>query len=95
MAVSTRTYGPARVIMAIATIIAGILVLDILLVFANANPANDIVHFFSQVGSFFATPFKGLFQVKGHKQDILVNWGVAALVYLLAGGLLARLSRGL
>jgi hypothetical protein len=95
MAVTTRTYGPARVIMAIATIIAGILVLDILLVWANANPTNDIVHFFMRVGSFFATPFKELFQVHGHKQEMLVNWGIAALAYLLAGGILARLSRGL
>jgi len=95
MAVTTRHHGPARVIMAIATIIAGVLLLDILLVWGNANPGNDIVHFFTQVGSFFAGPFKGLFQVKGHKQDVLVNWGIGALAYLVAGGLLARLSRGL
>jgi hypothetical protein len=95
MAVRTRNYGAARVIMTIATIIAGILVLDILLVYANANGHNDIVHFFMQVGSFFATPFKHLFTVKGSKQDMLVNWGVAAVVYLIIGGVLARLSRGL
>jgi uncharacterized protein YggT (Ycf19 family) len=96
MAVRTRNYGAARVIMAIATIIAGIIVLDILLVWANANGNNDIVHFFMQIGSFFATPFKQLFNVHGGvKQDILVNWGIAAIAYLLLGGLLARLSRGL
>jgi len=95
MAVTTRNYGAARVIMAIATIIACVLLLDILLVWANANGSNDIVHFFMQVGSFFATPFKQLFTVRGHKQDVLVNWGIAAVAYLLIGGLLARLSRGL
>jgi uncharacterized protein YggT (Ycf19 family) len=93
MAVTTRNYGAARVITAIATIIAAVLLLDILLVWANANGNNDIVHFFMQVGSFFATPFKQLFTVRGHKQDILVNWGIAAVAYLVLGGLLARLSR--
>jgi hypothetical protein len=95
MAVTTRNYGAARVIMVIATIIAGILLLDILLVWANANGNNDIVHFFMQIGSFFATPFKQLFREHSHKQDVLVNWGIAAIVYLLIGGLLARLARGL
>ena len=95
MAITTRNYGAARVIMTIAAIIAGILVLDILLVWANANGNNDIVHFFMQIGSFFATPFKQLFREHTVKQDILVNWGIAAIAYLLLGGLLARLSRGL
>jgi hypothetical protein len=93
MAVRTRNYGAARVIMAIAAIIAGILALDILLVWANANGNNDIVHFFMQIGSFFATPFKQLIREDNVKQDILVNWGIAAIVYLLIGGLLARLAR--
>ncbi len=95
MVVHTRNYGAARVIMTIATIIAGILVLDIVLVWADANGNNDIVHFFMQIGSFFATPFKQLFREHNVKQDMLVNWGIAAIVYLLVGGLLARLSRGL
>jgi hypothetical protein len=95
MAVTTRNYGAARVIMAIAAIIAGIIVLDIVLFWANANGNNDIVHFFMQIGSFFATPFKELFRVDGTKQSMLVNWGIAAIAYLVVGGILARLSRGL
>jgi hypothetical protein len=93
MAVRTRNYGAARVIMAIATIIAGILVLDILLVWAGANRDNGLVDFFMDIGSFFATPFKGLIRESNHKQDVLVNWGIAAIAYLLVGGLIARLVR--
>jgi hypothetical protein len=79
--------------MTIAMIIAGILLLDIVLVLANANPNNDIVHFFMRIGSFFATPFKQLFRAHGLRQDVLINWGIAAIVYLVVGGILARLAR--
>jgi hypothetical protein len=89
----TRNYGAAAVIMGLATIIAAILVLDIALVYLGANGDNDIVHFFMQLGSFFATPFKHMFSEPTEKREILVNWGIAAIGYMIIGAILARLFR--
>jgi hypothetical protein len=37
------------------------------------------------------TPFKALFRLKPEQLQVAVNWGVAALVYLLVGFALASL----
>jgi hypothetical protein len=37
------------------------------------------------------TPFKNLFSPGGQKLQIAVNWGLAAVVYGIVGGLIARL----
>ncbi len=89
----TRHYGAAAVVMTIATIIAGILLLDILLVYLGANGSNDIVHFFMQLGSFFATPFKHMFREPTAKREILVNWGIAVIGYMIIGAIVARIIR--
>ena len=40
-----------------------------------------------------AGPFNGLFSLKHHKVEVAVNWGVAALVWLLLARLIARVVR--
>jgi hypothetical protein len=89
----TRHYGAAAVVMAIFTIIALILLFGILLVLAGANRHNMIVNGVLNVGQFFAHPFEHMFATRSVKQDILVNWGIGAIVYLVVGGILARLAR--
>jgi hypothetical protein len=89
----TRNYGAAAIVMAIFTIIALILILGILLVLAGANRQNMIVDGILNVGQFFAHPFDHMFTAHTAKQDILVNWGIGAIVYLVVGGILARLAR--
>ncbi len=89
----TRHYGAAAVVMAIFTIIALILLFGILLVLAGANRQNMIVDGVLNVGQFFAHPFEHMFTAHSAKQDILVNWGIGAIVYLVVGGVLARLAR--
>jgi hypothetical protein len=81
------------VIQTIAGIIAGIIILGIVLVLIKANPNNQIVDFILDVGRFLTTPFHNLFPQDNPRQDILVNWGIAAIVYLLVGALIARLAR--
>lgn len=93
MAARTRNYGAASVVMTIATIIAGIIVLGIVLVLLGANMQNTVVDFVMDIGRFFAKPFGDLFPQNSVKQNYVVNWGIAALVYLLVGALIARVIR--
>lgn len=93
MAVRTRNYGAASVVMTIALIIAGIIVAGIVLVLVGANMQNTVVDFVMDIGRFFAKPFGDLFPQDEFKRDYVINWGIAALVYLLVGAILARIIR--
>jgi hypothetical protein len=88
----------ARLIRAVAGIVAAVLVVGIVLRLVGANPANSIVSDIHDAGSWLAGPFKNVFTVKNAKEAIALNWGLAALVYLIVGallaGLIARLTPG-
>jgi hypothetical protein len=50
-----------------------------------------IVRDVHDVGQALVGPFKGLFSVGGAKVTMVVNWGIAAVVYLIVGHLVASL----
>jgi hypothetical protein len=81
----------ARAVMAIATIVALILVVGILLVVLEANASNELVKAVHDAAQFLAGPFDGLFNLTRHKVEIAVNWGIAAIVWYALGRLIARL----
>ena len=93
MVTRTRYRSPGIVITTIAGIVAAIIILGIVLVLIKANPNNQLVDFILDVGRFLTTPFHNLFPQDNPRQDILVNWGIAAIVYLILGALIARLAR--
>jgi hypothetical protein len=93
VAVRTRYRSPGSVITGIAAIIAGIIVLGIVLVLADANQRNTLVDLVLDVGRFFTRPFRDLFPQDDPKQNVLVNWGIAALAYILLGAIIARVAR--
>ena len=93
MVTRTRYRSPGGVITAIAGLIAGIIIVGIVLVLIKANQQNDIVDFILDIGRFFAKPFHDLFPQDDPRQDIVVNWGIAALAYLVVGAIIARLAR--
>lgn len=93
MVTRTRYRSPGGVIQTIAGIIAAIIIIGIVLVLIKANPSNDIVKFVHDIGAFFARPFRDLFPRSNPREDILINWGIAALAYLLVGAIIARLAR--
>ena len=93
MVTRTRYRSPGSVITTIAGIVAAIIILGIVLVLIKANPNNQIVDFILDVGRFLTTPFHNLFPQDNPRQDILVNWGIAAIAYLILGALIARLAR--
>jgi hypothetical protein len=81
------------VIQTIFGIIAAIIIVGIALVLIKANQNNDIVNFILDLGRFFTRPFRDMFPRSNPRQDILLNWGIAAIVYLIVGAILARLAR--
>jgi hypothetical protein len=82
-----RTAG--RVIEIAAIIIAVILVLHIVFVLLGANASNDIVHTTGDWAKWFATWFLNLFTPSSFKVATTLNYGLAAIAYLVAGRLLA------
>jgi cobalamin synthase len=88
----------AIVITAAAAIFAGILVLHIVFVLFKATPTNGIVEHVNSYAHDLAGPFRTLFDFKSKgkpnvKLTETVNYGIAALVYLFGGRLLAGLLR--
>jgi hypothetical protein len=81
----------ARLIRTVAMIVAAILVVGIILRLVGANPANSIVSDIHDAGNWLAGPFRNIFTVKNAKEAIALNWGLAAVVYLIVGHLLASL----
>ncbi len=93
MVTRTRRRSSGSVITAIAGAIAAVIIVGILLVLLKANQQNTIVDFVLDIGRFFTRPFRDLFPQDDARQDIFVNWGIAALAYLILGAVIARLAR--
>jgi hypothetical protein len=81
----------ARIVKLITAVVVGFIVLGIVLHVLDANSGNALVSFVYDVASWLVTPFKGIFSPSDPKVKIAVNWGLAALVYAMVGGLIARL----
>ena len=81
----------ARVVILIASVVALVLILGIVLVVLGANRSNDVVKVVHDAAAFLAGPFDGLFNLARHKVEVAVNWGVAAVVWYAIGRLIARL----
>jgi hypothetical protein len=86
----------ARLVMAVASLIALLIGLAIVLRDVDANGANTIVKGVHEGANFFAGAFTGLIRFNGHpKRAITVDWGIALLVYLIVGAILSSLIAGI
>ena len=96
MAVRTRysRATTARVVLAITGIIVGFIVLGIFFVLAATNRGNMLVDFVLDVATWLTTPFHNLFVRSDPQEAVLLNWGLAAIVYAIVGGVIARFARG-
>lgn len=81
----------ATIVMVIAGIAAAILVLHIVFVMFKGNPDNNIVSRVAEYANNLAGPFKDLFSFEKEKTRVLVNFGIAALVWVAGGRLVASL----
>jgi len=80
----------ARIVRIVTAVVVGFIVVGIALHLLDANSGNALVGFVYDVAGWLVTPFKGLFSPNGAKLQIALNWGLAAIVYGIAGGLIAR-----
>jgi hypothetical protein len=85
----------ARIIRAVTWGVVAVIVAAILFKVLGANASNDIVSTITDAARWLVGPFKDLFSFDNAKTAVAVNWGLAALVYLLIGMLIARVfARG-
>jgi hypothetical protein len=91
--ITRRRSGIAAVVLAIAAIAVVFIVVSIILVLLGANPGNDIVDAITDVGRWLTTPFHDLFPRRDPEENMVLNWGIAALVYAGIAVLIARVAR--
>jgi hypothetical protein len=89
----------ARLVMTVAVLIALLIGLAIVLRDVDANGGNTIVKGIHEGANFLAGAFTGLITFNGHpKRAITGDWGIALVVYLIAGaviaGAISRVGRG-
>lgn len=80
----------ARIIRAVGAIAALIIVAAIVLHLLGAKTSNSVVHAIHQAGSWLSGWSHGLFSIQNSDWNMVVNWGIAAAVYLIAAHLIAR-----
>jgi hypothetical protein len=90
-AVGSGMQAVARVVRLITWLVVLVIAIAIVLRVTGANPGNTVVKAFHDAGNTLVGPFHNLFKIKDAKESVGVNWGVAAVVYLIAGTLLAGL----
>ena len=83
--------GAATVISWVGGVFAFIEVLYILLVLFGANGANAFVRFIASIAGPLALFFPSLFNLANDKLEFIVNYGLAAVFWLVVSGMLARL----
>ena len=90
-AVGSVMLAIARLVRLIVALAVLVIVAAIVLRLVSANPGNTIVKDLHHAGKVLVGPYKNVFTIKNPKAAIAVNWGLAALVWLIVGGLIASL----
>jgi cobalamin synthase len=91
----------AVIVTAAAALFASLLVLHIIFVLFSATPTNSIVKHVNQWAHDLAGPFRTLFAFKDKKHQPkvkltdTVNYGIAAVAYLLGGRFIGTMLRKL
>ncbi|WP_157429983.1 hypothetical protein [Actinomadura oligospora] len=77
----------------VTTVVVLILAVHIVFVAFDANTGNALVHRISGWADDLAWQFRDVFQPENHKAEVAVNYGLAAVVYLVIGRILVALVR--
>jgi hypothetical protein len=81
----------ARVVRLVVGIVVVVIVAGVVLVLLKASASNTIVADVHDAARWLAGPFDGIFSFHSARVALAVNWGLAAVVYALVGGVIARL----
>jgi hypothetical protein len=85
----------ARIVRLVTAVVVGVIVVGIVLHLLGANGGNAVVSAVYDVAGWLVAPFKGIFSLDGEKARVAANWGLAAVVYAIVGGLIGRLLAGM
>jgi uncharacterized membrane protein len=80
----------SRIVNVVFLVIFAIIVIGILLYVLEANEANPVVGFMLSTAAFLVGPFRHLFEFADNNVQVALNWGIAAIVYLIVGIVIAR-----
>ncbi len=83
----------ASLLRIVGLVIVAILVLHIVLTLLDANPANFLTQFVSEWAAMFNLGLGDLFTPTQPKLAVTLNYGVAAIVWLVVTTLVVRLVR--
>jgi hypothetical protein len=83
----------ARVVDIVVAVVAVIIAVGVLLVVLEANRSNDVVKLIHDTAEWLVGPFKDFFTLDDPKLEVAVNWGLALVVYIALGRLVAGLLR--
>ncbi|HEY0447968.1 hypothetical protein [Actinophytocola sp.] len=90
-AISSGRGTAARVITGIGALFAVIEVVYILMILFSANPANSFFLFVKSLAVPLALFFPGLFKLANVNLEVLVNYGLAAVFWVVVASFIARL----
>ena len=91
-----KTLGILAALVRLVTVVfAAILVIHIVLTVAAANPRNGITTFFAATANHLTLGLGNLFLPASVSLQVILNYGIAAVVWLIIGLLLARLLQAL
>ena len=84
----------ASIVWLAAVLCAAVLALGALFTaLSQTNESNEMVRWVLDRGHDLVGPFGDLFRLETAKNTLLVNWGIAALAYLVVGKVLERIIR--
>lgn len=83
----------ATAIFTVAVLAALVLALGAILIALKANEQNQIVASIIDIGRRVVGPFDDIFRMDTRIKQVLVNWGIGAVVYLIVGRVAERIIR--
>lgn len=86
-------YSVARVIAGIGALFALIEVIYGLMLIFGANQANAFFGFIRSIAEPLALFFPGLFTPSNYDLEVILNFGLAAVFWLVVSGIVARIVR--
>jgi len=84
-------YALAKLVRTATTVAVVLIVAGILIHVLGANTSNGIVSAVNDAAKWLTQPFHNVFHLSGKKANVAVNWGLAAVIYAIAGGFIASM----